>query len=457
MQQHAQRIHNGHNNNDHNSSFTQHIVPWPEPMNESGMWGIAGEYVRLVEEHTEGDRNIILLAFLAYAGNYMGRNFYVRTGADRHYPNLYLCPVGTTGTGRKGSGVSAAQAFFTEGNCPPKLPHLVHGVSSGEGLMNLVRDARKQNTLNKKNKTWDETVIDPGVPDKRLMVTLGEFQQYLAAMRRQESILSSVLRQAWDTGRIASPSKNNEISVSGAHISLIGCISKEELLAETLAVDAQNGTLNRFLFACSRRSRLLPEGGDFDKLVESAKWGELQEQFSTNIQKAMAEDQATSRIDRDSQAQDEWGRNQSSDRGLYKLLSQPRIGLWGTVTARGAQQVIRLSMINSVINGLRGIPGDEDGLRGGPQTAAIEQWRFCDHSARYIFGDRMDDPVAIRIMDVLREAGTAGMTRTSINDLVRRSSDDIQKSLSWLSASGLAYCQPQPSGGRPVERWYAAL
>lgn len=453
MQHTTQWNQNGHNGQNGN----QHIVPWPDPINDAGMWGIAGEYVRLVEEHTEGDRNIILLSFLTYAGNYLGRNFYVRTGADRHYPNLYLCPVGTTGTGRKGSGVSAAQAFFTEGNCPPTLPHLVHGVSSGEGLMNLVRDARKDKQFNKKNKEWEEITTDPGVSDKRLMVTLGEFQQYIAAMRRQESILSSVLRQAWDTGRIASPSKNNEIAVNGAHISLIGCISKEELLAETMAVDAQNGTLNRFLFACSRRSRLLPEGGDFDSLIQSPRWSELQEQFATNIQKAMPQDQALCRIDRDTTAQDEWGRNQTPDRGMYKLLSQPRIGLWGTVTARGAQQVIRLSTINAVINGLSGIPGDEDGLRGGPQTAAIEQWRFCDHSARYIFGDRMDDVVAIRIMEILRETGTAGTTRNQLHDRIHRTSGEIQQSLSWLATSGLAYCQTVPTAGRPVEIWYAAL
>lgn len=426
------------------------IIPWPDPINETGMWGIAGEYVRLVESHTEGDRNIILLAFLTFAGNYLGRNFYVQTGADRHYPNLYLCPIGITGTGRKGSGVSAARAFFKDGDCPPILPHVVNGVSSGEGLMNLVRDAKSKHELNKKTHAIEETIIDPGIADKRLMVSLGEFHQYIAAMRRQESILSSVLRQAWDTGHIASPSKNNEISVTGAHISLIGCISKEELLKETTDIDAHNGTLNRFLFACSRRTKLLPEGGDFDDLITSEKWRNLQRRFTENVQRAMPEAQAVCRIERDSDAQDEWGRNETPDFGLYKQLSQPRLGMWGTVTARAAQQVIRLSETTAVINGLHRIHGE-------PQAAALEQWRFCDDSAKYIWGSRTDDPVSAQIMQALRQNIAAGLTRNQIHDRIHRKSAEIQASLTWLAQTGIAYCQTQPTGGRPVETWFPTL
>lgn len=431
-------------------SRAEPIVEWPAPIDDTGMWGIAGEYVRMVEDYTEGDRNIILLAFLAFAGNYLGRNFYVPTGADRHYPNLYLCPVGTTATGRKGSGVAAAQAFFTEGPLAPGLPHLIHGISSGEGIMKQVRDPSVKLEQDPKTKETITTVIDPGIPDKRLMITLGEFQQSIAAMRRQESILSSVLRQAWDTGRIASPTKNNEIAVTGAHVSLIGCISKEELLLETHQVDAQNGTLNRFLFAASRRSKLQPEAVKFDELISDPNWTDMQKKFNANVGKAMTEDGSPRRMERDSDTQDGWGRNDKPGHGLYRKLSEPRAGMWGAVTARAAQQVIRLSEIAAVINGHRAINDDA-------QAAAAEQWRFCDHSARYIFGDRLNDPLAARIMVLLRSNGGGGTTRAQMHDTVRRPKEEIQESLTRLADAGLAYQQTQQTTGRPVERWYAQL
>ena len=424
---------------------TATIVEWPQRITEDGMYGIAGEYVRLVEPHTEGDRNIILLSFLTYAGCLLGRNFYVRTGADRHYANLYLCPVGTTGTGRKGSGVAAAKAFFSEGNLAPSIPHLLNGISSGEGVMCQVRDPQMKRELNRKTGKIEEFIIDPGVSDKRILISLGEFQQYIAAMRRQDSILSSVLRQAWDTGTIASPSKNNEVKVNGAHISLIGCISKEELLIETTAVDAQNGTLNRFLFACSQRSRLLPEGGEFDELIQSEAWNELQQRFNQNISVSGPE-----RLERDADTQDEWGRNSNPHQGLYKRLSQPRLGLWGSVTARAAQQVIRLSLILAKINGHARIQAED-------QAAAYEIWRYCDHSARYVFGDRMNDNLSSRIMTALRDAGQVGLTRNQIHDIVHRPSSEIQESLAWLAETGIAYHYAQNTAGRPVETWFASL
>jgi hypothetical protein len=54
------------------------------------------------------------------------------------------------------------------------------GLSSGEGLINEVRD---------ENKKWDPkeqqyAVTDPGVADKRLMVTEPEFANALAVMER---------------------------------------------------------------------------------------------------------------------------------------------------------------------------------------------------------------------------------------------------------------------------------
>lgn len=431
--------------NGHNKSVPPVAVEWPKPIGEAGMYGIAGEFVDLVERHTEGDRNAILLAFLTYAGNLLGRQYYVNTGADRQCGNLYLCVVGATATGRKGSAISAAETFFTHGDETLRLPKVINGVSSGEGVIAQVRDPKIRQEKNKETGEFKEVVVDAGVKDKRVLFCLSEFQQYIASMRRQDSILASVIRQAWDKGAIASPSKNNEVISTEAYISMVATISKEELLQEMTATDAHNGTLNRFLYACAQRSRLLPEGGEFEALYESDEWKKLQSRFKKNIQNPIG---TALSINRDDDTQDEWGRNRESDHGLYRTLSQPRIGLWGAITARAAQQVIRLSLICAKINGHFQIQGDD-------QAAAYEYWRYCDDSTKYIFGNRVQDPRAGRILNTLRELPN-GLSRKQMHELWHEAAADLDDSLAWLSEMGLIYCQTEKTAGRPAERWFAS-
>ena len=437
---------NGHD------AISTNVIPWPQPINETGMFGIAGDFVRLVRPHTEADANAVLLAFLTYAGNLLGRQFFIPTGADRHCGNLYLCLVGPTAGGRKGSAISAAEQFFTTGENAPGLPRVLYGISSGEGVIWQVHDAITKRQFNKKTKAFEELTIEENIEDKRTLYSLSEFQQNITNMRRPDSILSAVLRQAWDKDRISSPSKNSAASATGAHISMIAGISKEELLLETGTADAQNGTLNRFLFACCQRSHLLPEGETFHKLTDSKEWRELQIRFNTNIRNQFG---ASLHIKRTTEAQRFWGLNSDDpeELTLYKKLSQLRPGLWGTVTARAAQQVIRLSLVTAIINGLREI-NDE------VQDAAWEYWRYCDDSTKFIFGDTTD-LTAARILKALREHQQTGITRKHINDLFsgHREVSEIADALKWLSARGLAYSQTRAHDGpgRPVEIWYAPL
>lgn len=443
-------MNNGKNGytNGHGYSIPSNIVDWPAPISEAGMYGIAGEYVRLVAPHTEADPNAILLAFLVHAGNLLGRDFFVPTGADRHCGNLYLCLVGPTAGGRKGSAIAAAEHFFTRGTNAPGMPRILRGISSGEGVIWKVHDAITKREFSKHTKQFEDLPVEENVDEKRTLYSLSEFQQNITSMRRPESILSSVLRQAWDKDIIESPSKVSAAKATGAHISMLAAISKEELIKETTAIDAQNGTLNRFLFACCQRSRLLPEGESFYQLIHEPEWTGLQKRFNDNIRRSS---EGPLHIQRTCDAQKNWGLNKfPEDGGLYKKLSQLRPGLWGTVTARAAQQVIRLSEITTVINGFRSMEDPH-------QDAGWEHWRYCDDSCKYIWGDATD-PVAGRILKGLRES-SGGLSRNGIRELLngRISKEEIEGALTWLSLRGLAYSQTYTTTGRPAERWYATL
>jgi hypothetical protein len=426
--------------------LTPGLVPWPEPIGRVGRYGIAGEFVDLVDPHTEADPNIVLLTFLVYAGNLLGRNFYLPAGADKHCGNIFLAIVGHTGFGRKGSAISAVEAFFRDGPGAPGLPLVLYGISSGEGIIHEIRDPVVKVAFDKKTKKFEETTTDHGVEEKRLIISLSEMQQFFVALRRQDSIVSSVMRQGWDKDRIQSPSKNSGVKATGACVSLVGGASREELLGLVNTNDAANGTLNRILFGCSRRSKKLPEGGQFPELVESRPWRELQTRFQRNIKS----NGHPLELKRDREAADRWGKNQTPERGMYEELTQARAGLWGDVTARGAQQVMRLSVITAVINGSRA-------LRDEHQDAGREQWRYCDASAQHVFGDRLDNPTASEILTHLRKAGPGGMTRSQIQGVWSRNKpvEEINTALRILANLSIAHYRLESTGGRPTERWFA--
>ena len=76
------------------------------------------------------------------------------------------------------------------------------GLSSGEGLINEVRDP-----VVKEGDDGPE-IVDAGVDDKRLMVVEAEFAGALTVMHRPGNILSRVVRDAWDGRHLAVLTKN---------------------------------------------------------------------------------------------------------------------------------------------------------------------------------------------------------------------------------------------------------
>ena len=143
--------------------------PYPKPMGDDAYYGIAGRFVRLVQPHTEADPSWMLLAFLAYAGNVFGRRAYIKRDGY-HHPNLYVCGVGSTSAGRKGTALFLVEQFF-KGIDDDWLKSIQSGLSSGEGLIWCVRDPIYKREAN----SHQEVLVDPGVSDKRLLIRQTEF------------------------------------------------------------------------------------------------------------------------------------------------------------------------------------------------------------------------------------------------------------------------------------------
>lgn len=107
---------------------------------------------------------------------------------------------------------------------------------------------------------YQDVIIDPGVKDKRLLVVEEEFASILKVIGRKENILSPVMRQAWDDGKLQVITKNSPACATDAHVSFVGHITKQELNRYLGTTECGNGFANRFLWVCVRRSKYLPEG-----------------------------------------------------------------------------------------------------------------------------------------------------------------------------------------------------
>ena len=405
-------------------------VEWPT-LDEAALYGLAGDVVRTIEPHTEADPVAILIQFLAVFGNAIGGDIYIRVESDRHRGNLFVTIVGETAKGRKGISFGRAKAVMGHADQNWTDERIINGLSTGEGLINAVRDARTE--FDKKK--GEDVTIDAGIRDKRLLAIEPEFARVLSAASRTGNTLNAVLRDAWDRQTLSVLTKTSPLRAHGVHISVVGHISVAELRCVLTDTDVMNGFANRFLFVLARRSKLLPFGGSLD----DAELVRLGERVRERIEGAQW---TASPIEWTHAAADEW-------RAAYGELSKAGTGMFGAATARGEAQCIRLAMLYAVLDGKHLI--DVEHLR-----AAVAVWRYAEASARYVFGGVLGDPIADEILAALRMAGTDGMPRTDIRDLFSRNapSSRVHAALSLLQQAGKARREVRTKArGRPAEFW----
>jgi hypothetical protein len=403
-------------------SFVPEPPPWPVPANEA-FYGLAGDIARSIEPHTEADPVAVLANILAAFGNAAGRGAFMRVGADTHYLKLNIGLVDDTAKGRKGMSwghvrdlMRTADAEWTEGR-------VLNGLSSGEGLIYAVRDR-----VEGENKKGEIVVHDEGAKDKGLLVLESELAAVLKVMNREGNTLSAVIRQAWDDGTLQTLTKNSPMKATAAHVSIVGHITKAELLRHLTETEAANGFANRFIWLLVMRSKKLPFGGEWFKADVTP----LVRRLSSALEFAAAPLEIT------------WGDGAREIwQEVYGPLSDGKPGLFGAVVGRAEAQVIRLA-------GLYAVMGESYEMGREHLLAALALWDYAEKSARYIFGDATGDPVADQILDALRAAGKDGMTRTEISNLFARnkSADRIARALAELLKLDRLRREQEETGGR---------
>jgi hypothetical protein len=410
--------------------------PWPSPLAEEAYYGLAGEIVRTIEPASEADPAALLIQMLVGFGNMLGRTAHCRVEADKHFGNEFAVLVGKTSKARKGTSWGQSNRFLSAADEQWAAGCIEHGLSSGEGLIWAVRDPiEKPERIKEHGEVRYEMMqVDPGVSDKRLQIVEPEFANVLKQTERQGNTLSAVARQAWESGHLRSLTKNSPAKSTGAHISLIGHITTEELRRYLTTTEAANGFANRHMFFCCQRSKCLPRGGRIDE----AAIAELQSRLTAALETARSLNELTF----DGHAGEIWD-------SVYAELSEGRPGLTGAILGRAEAHVLRLSLLYAALDGSTAIQA--------PQLmAALAVWQYAEQSVCHIWGDSLGDPVADELLRLLR-AAVDGLSRNQMYDHFGRhqSSDRIGKALSLLATHRRAHVETLQTGGRPREIWKA--
>jgi hypothetical protein len=240
-----------------------------------------------------------------------------------------------------------------------------------------------------------------------------------------------VSRDAWDTGDLGTLTKNSPTKATGAHVSIIGHITTGELKRYLTRTEAGNGFGNRILWFCVRRSKVLPEGGQLSEVDLDP--------FLKRLAEAILFAQCAGEVARDPKARELWAK-------VYPALSEGKPGMMGALTSRAEAQVLRLSMINTLLD-------CEKFVRPPHLLAALAVWDYCETSVKYIFGQTLGDPVADAILEAL-QAAPNGLTRTEIYNLFGRHqrSENIQQAIGELLRQGLISIETVETSGRPTEK-----
>jgi len=410
-------------------------LPWPVLKTEA-IHGLSGEIVQTIDPHTEADPVAVLVTLLTAFGNLVGDGPHFLVEATSHPCRLFTILVGQTAKARKGTAWSTPRQMFGQIDKAWLDARVTGGLSSGEGLINAVRDRRVESRpVKEKGRVvdYEDVVADKGEDDKRLLILEEEFVAALKVLKREGNILSPVIRHAWDSGNLRPLTKNNPIRATGAHISILGHITQDELLRHLNDIEQGNGFANRFIWVLVKRSKVLPHPSGTPKW----KLQPLVSKLAACV--SFARSGRIGTMVRTPDAEQLWAH-------IYPELSEGKPGLLGAILARAEIQVLRLACIYALLD-------RESVIATVHLQAALALWEYAAASATRIFGTRLGNPDADRILAALRQRSE--LSETDLHELFNRhkAAAEIQSALELLTSLGVAIRYEEDTGGRPRTIW----
>lgn len=325
--------------------------------------GLAGEVVRALAPHTEADPAAVLLNVLAEFGAMVGGAAETQAGSAKHPPAISVALVGRTARSRKGTSERETSALMTHVEDGWEARHRMSGFGSGEAFI-------------------EHAAANPG---ESIYMVESEFARVLAVASREGSSASSVLRAAWDFGRLEHRIRKQTYEAPPAPVTLVAHITADELRDGRHGLrmnDVMNGFGNRVLWGYVDRRSIIPNLEPVPDHVRNT--------LVAHLRAALVRARGAGLVRRSPEASDLWSH-------LYRRMAEDDpTGIVGALTARAEAQVLRLSLVYALIDGCSTIERRH-------LESAWELWRYCRWSAQHIWvGTGTGDPDVDRVAAILR-------------------------------------------------------
>lgn len=235
---------------------------------EKALYGVLGEIARETTKESEANPFAVMANLIVMLGSIFGRKAYIKMDVDKHYPIFFILHVGKASKGKKGLATSITKSLYRkleeEITFLPK--QISGGLSTGEGLINLIHDGIKNNDPKKKDE-WEE----PPIEDKRLWIVESEFNNIFTQGQRNGNSLIDTLRILWDGIEIAPLTKTKKIGVKNPHINIMGHITPYELINNLTSNNSANGLASRFLIFYANRGKSVQIPKSDDETINISK------------------------------------------------------------------------------------------------------------------------------------------------------------------------------------------
>jgi hypothetical protein len=404
--------------------------------------GPLAEATRLFD-HTEADPAAILISLLTGFGNLVGPNPYVEPVSPiRQHARLNTLVVGESAKARKSAAWSLTKKVIEAIDSNFVQRRIMGGFGSGHILVDQLADIG-QGTVGT-NEDGKLTVA----PDPRMIVFEDEFARVLKTTGLEGNNLSMVLRSAYDGSKleVRSRGKTSVAPQGSHHVSVVACITAEELQSTLTNTEAYNGFGNRFIYVWTKRTKSVALS---DTELDTNELGRIADLLAERVEAA----QDLARVRFDEKGAELWKK-------VYEeIQNDDPHGLLGTIIARADVHVIRLALVYALADG-------SNKIREEHVRAAHCVWDFCRASAAYIFNNRAavettSNPVLDRLMakmyEMLYEAED-GVTKSKLKGLCNRNNEGLfQEAVDTLVAQGKARMEKKrvAKTGPAAEVYYA--
>ena len=403
------------------------------------LYGISGRIIRKIDAESESHPAGNLLEFLIGFGNLIGRGPYFMHESTKHFTNEFGIRVGESALSRKGTGKDRVQELLW------KLDHrwmtscVKGGFGSGQAVVQAITDEIKQIRLDKKGNRV-EVIVAQDVPDKRLLISQGEFSGVLKMAAMEGSLFSEVFRDAYDCKKLENTVKGSPNKCLEPFISCC-CDTNLEDLKSLLqdSPNAGNGFGNRFMFAYVERTKDIPSGGaqlDWSSELgapeapdvnpdDQQEWSLEPEQFDgppdAPVMPVLPAAKEGSLLDvvEHARQRKEIKRSWVSERAwlnMYPSFEQRVRGMnksAASVVTRAEAHVARISVLYALLD-------KSEHIEPRHLYAAKALWDYCCDSAEWIFAGRTADHQLIMNRLTTREADKKEQTAAQIQNAVFR-------------------------------------